>query len=103
MSAVATRSRTRARTVVCRDTRLYDLVALSLSAYVHACYRVRVLGAPFALEERLLVVSSHRSDDDIPLVVGGLYRQAHGLLRRNPGVHFAVRDDLFEPGFFVGY
>jgi 1-acyl-sn-glycerol-3-phosphate acyltransferase len=49
------------------------------------------------------VVSSHRSDDDVPVLVACLYAQAHGRRRRNARLHFAVRDDLFVPGFFAGY
>jgi hypothetical protein len=64
---------------------------------------VRALGAPFALEPRTLVVSSHRSDDDVPVLVACLYRQAHGSWRHNARLHFAVRDDLFVRGFFAGY
>lgn len=99
-----TRTRPHARPAALRgESRLYDLVALGLWAYVHARYRVRVVGAPFVLEEGTLVVSTHRSDDDIPLIAGALYRQAHGLVRRNAQLHFVVRDDLFDPGFFAGY
>jgi hypothetical protein len=66
---------------------------------------VRPLGAPFRMEPRTLVVSSHRSDDDVPVLVTCIYRQAHGRRRRRhgPRLHFTVRDDLFLPGFFAGY
>jgi 1-acyl-sn-glycerol-3-phosphate acyltransferase len=84
-------------------TRLYDAGALGLGAYARARFRVRALGAPFRPAAGALVVSSHRSDDDVPVIVGALYRQAHGLWRRGPRLHFAVRDDLFLPGFFAGY
>jgi 1-acyl-sn-glycerol-3-phosphate acyltransferase len=104
MSAVASPARSRRRAgVPGGESRLYDLVAHGLAAYARARYRVRVLGAPFELQERLLIASSHRSDDDIPLLVGALYGAAHGRLRRGVPVHFVVRDDLFEPGFFAGY
>jgi 1-acyl-sn-glycerol-3-phosphate acyltransferase len=86
-----------------RGSRLYDLVAAGLAGYAHARFRVRVLGAPLRLDERTLLVSSHRSDSDVPLIVAALYRQAHGLLRRGGRIHFAVRDDLFIPGFLAGY
>lgn len=105
MTSVAPR-RTRARppaTAPGSESRLYDAVALGLSVYARRRYRIRVLGAPFELRGRTLLASTHRSDDDIPLLVGALYRQAHGRLRRGPGIHFVVRDDLFEPGFFAGY
>jgi 1-acyl-sn-glycerol-3-phosphate acyltransferase len=83
--------------------RIYDLVALGLASYARARFRVRTLGARFALDPHGLVVSSHRSDDDVPVVVSAFYRPAHGRWRRNGRLHFAVRDDLFIPGFFGGY
>lgn len=105
MGAVATRSRARRHGsgVPGGESRFYDLVALGLRAYVLSRFRVRILGEPFALRHPSLVVSSHRSDDDVPLLVASLYRAAHGPLRHGPAVHFVVRDDLFEPGFFAGY
>ena len=69
-----------------RGSRLYDLVAAGLSAYARARFRVRVLGGPIELSERTLLVSSHRSDDDVPLFVAAVYRQLHGLFRRS-GAH----------------
>jgi 1-acyl-sn-glycerol-3-phosphate acyltransferase len=86
-----------------RGSRLYDLVALGLAGYARTRLRVRVLGAPLELGERTLLVSSHRSDADVPLIVAALYRQAHGPIRRGGRIHFAVRDDLFLPGFLAGY
>jgi hypothetical protein len=85
--------------------RLYDFTALVLATYARARYRVQPLGARFTMQPRTLIVSSHRSDDDVPVLVAGIYRQAHGRLRRRrgPGLHFAVRDDLFLRGFFAGY
>ena len=84
-------------------TLLYDATALGLGAYARARFRVRALGARFEPGPGTLVISSHRSDADVPLIVAALYRQAHGLWRRNRRLHFAVRDDLFLPGFFAGY
>jgi 1-acyl-sn-glycerol-3-phosphate acyltransferase len=84
-------------------TRFYEAVALALGAYARARFQVRALGAPFHPAAGTLVVSSHRSDDDVPLIIAALYRQAHGIWRRNARLHFAVRDDLFLPGFFAGY
>jgi len=85
------------------ESPLYDLVALALAAYAHLRFRIRVLGAPVERRHPTLFVSTHRSDDDVPLLVAALYRRVHGLPRRGPAVHFVVRDDLFEPGFFAGY
>jgi len=83
--------------------RLYDIGAYGVTAYARAKYRIRPLGAPFELQPRTLVVSSHRSDDDVPVLVVCIYPQIHGRWRRGPRLHFAVRDDLFIPGFFAGY
>jgi len=84
--------------------RLYDAVALGLSAYANGGFRVHALGDRFRLEPGGLLVSSHRSDADVPVLVSVLYRQAYGRVRRRgPELHFAVRDDLFVRGFFGGY
>jgi 1-acyl-sn-glycerol-3-phosphate acyltransferase len=83
--------------------RMYDIVAYALGTYARVRYRVRPLGEPFAMAPRTLVVSSHRSDDDVPLLIACVYPQAHGRWRCGPRLHFAVRDDLFIPGFFAGY
>jgi len=84
--------------------RLYDAVALGLTAYARSSFRVRALGERFGLEPGGLVVSSHRSDADVPVLVSILYAHAYGRLRlRGPELHFAVRDDLFLRGFFGGY
>jgi 1-acyl-sn-glycerol-3-phosphate acyltransferase len=83
--------------------RLYDVGAHAIAAYARARYRVRPLGEPFELAPRTLVVSSHRSDDDVPVLVACIYPQIHGRWRRGERLHFAVRDDLFVPGFFAGY
>jgi 1-acyl-sn-glycerol-3-phosphate acyltransferase len=83
--------------------RLYDLTAYALTAYARARFRVRPLGARFEPAPRTLVVSSHRSDNDVPVFVTCIYPQAHGRWNRGPQLHFAVRDDLFLAGFFAGY
>jgi 1-acyl-sn-glycerol-3-phosphate acyltransferase len=82
---------------------MYDIVGYGLGAYARLRYRVRPLGEPFTMAPRTLIVSSHRSDDDVPVLVACIYPQAHGRWRRGPRLHFAVRDDLFIPGFFAGY
>jgi 1-acyl-sn-glycerol-3-phosphate acyltransferase len=84
--------------------RLYDAVALGLGAYARSSFRIRRLGAPFELDPGGLLVSSHRSDADVPVLVSIMYPEAYGRLRRRgPELHFAVRDDLFVHGFFGGY
>jgi len=83
--------------------RLYDLGAYAIGAYARSRFRLQSLGERFTMEPRTLVVSSHRSDADVPVLAAALYRPAHGRWRRGPRLHFAVRDDLFIPGFFGGY
>lgn len=84
--------------------RLYDVVALGLSAYARSRFRVCPLGARFRLDPHSLVVCTHRSDADVPVLISVLYRHAHGRLRvRGRELQFAVRDDLFLRGFFAGY
>jgi 1-acyl-sn-glycerol-3-phosphate acyltransferase len=83
---------------------MYDAVALGLGAYARARFRICPLGERFQLKPRSLVVSTHRSDADVPVLIGTLYPQAYGRVRvRGPELQFAVRDDLFLPGFFAGY
>jgi 1-acyl-sn-glycerol-3-phosphate acyltransferase len=84
--------------------RLYDAVALSLGAYARSRFRVCPLGDRFRLEPHGLVVCTHRSDADVPVLISVLYPHAHGRLRlRGRELQFAVRDDLFLRGFFAGY
>jgi 1-acyl-sn-glycerol-3-phosphate acyltransferase len=84
--------------------RLYDAVALALTAYARSAFRVHPLGDRFRLDPGALVVSSHRSDGDVPVLISVLYEHAYGRFRRRgPELHFAVRDDLFVRGFFGGY
>jgi 1-acyl-sn-glycerol-3-phosphate acyltransferase len=83
---------------------MYDAVALGLGAYSRARFRVCPLGERFQLDPQSLVVSTHRSDADVPVLISTLYPHAYGRLRvRGPELQFAVRDDLFLRGFFAGY
>ena len=83
---------------------LYDLVAAGMRAYTGARFDVRTFHTDrLCLEPRTLYVSTHRSDDDVPLLCGALYFAARLWRRRHVRAAFAVRDDLFEPGFFAGY
>ncbi len=83
-------------------TRVYDLAALVLLVYARTRYRVRALGAPLELRHPSLVVATHRREDDAPVLVGALYPAVRRQLGDGGRVHFAVRDDLFERGFFAG-
>lgn len=76
---------------------LYDLVALGMWLYVHAAYRVIVLGT-LRVGPGQLLVATHRANADVPLICSVLYFRA-GIWRQHRfRLHFAARDDLFEPG-----
>jgi 1-acyl-sn-glycerol-3-phosphate acyltransferase len=82
---------------------LYHPVAFSLTGYARSRFRVRAIGERFELDPGGLIVSSHRSDSDVPVLVSLIYAQAHGRPRRRERkLHFAVRDDLFLRGVFSG-
>jgi 1-acyl-sn-glycerol-3-phosphate acyltransferase len=79
---------------------LYDIVGTGMWAVTRARFDVQVLGDPIPRVERgQLWVATHRAETDVPLI-GGLLMIPGGMWR--PGatarVHFAARDDLFEPG-----
>ena len=83
---------------------LYDLVALGMTGYTDAKYDAAFVGADrLRLEPGMLLVSTHRSDDDVPLLCARLYWAERVWRRTATHLSFAVRDDLFAPGFFAGY
>lgn len=79
---------------------LYDAVGLGMWAMTNARFDLQILGdaVPQVASGQLWVVT-HRAETDVP-VIGGLLMVRGGMLRRRPmsRVHFAARDDLFEPG-----
>lgn len=83
---------------------LYDAVALGMYGYARAAHRVRVV-AP--RDERIvkgtLYVAAHRAETDVPIICGAYYFAARVWGQRRPRLHFAARDDLFQPGFFAGF
>ena len=68
------------------SSRFYELVALGLASYAHASFRIRAVGVPIALDPGGLIVSSHRSDADVPLFVATAYQGLHGRRRRNRAI-----------------
>jgi len=78
---------------------LYDLVGVGMWTFVNARFHVEILGRPLPRVARgQLWVSTHRAETDVPLVAGMLFARA-GMWRHNGArIHFAARDDLFEPG-----
>jgi 1-acyl-sn-glycerol-3-phosphate acyltransferase len=82
---------------------LYDAVATGMRIYSDCAFRVVVLGRERLHAPRhVLLVSTHRSDADVPIICGRLYFADRMYLRRGPRLHFAARDDLFESGALGG-
>jgi 1-acyl-sn-glycerol-3-phosphate acyltransferase len=81
---------------------LFGLVGLGMRAYVRATFRLSILGAENApLRPGMLIVATHRTDHDVPLMGSLLYLE--GRAWRGPSrMHFASRDDLFERGALAG-
>lgn len=82
---------------------LYDGVALAMWSYIHTAFRFRYVGPRFPLEPGLVIVSTHRTETDVPLICGGLYFPTGSWDRRRPRLHFTPRDDMYERGFFAGF
>ncbi|MGB2952379.1 MAG: hypothetical protein WBB74_03165 [Gaiellaceae bacterium] len=86
-----------------RRSTLYDAVGLGMLAYSRAVFDVRLLGLDdFRVEPGTLLVSMHRSNHDVPVICGAIYPGGGMWHRRQTRPWFAVRDDLFLPGFFAG-
>jgi 1-acyl-sn-glycerol-3-phosphate acyltransferase len=87
-----------------RRSVLYDAVGLGMLAFSRARFDVQILGFDdFEVEPGTLFISTHRSDYDVPLICGVIYPRGRMWRRRQTRPWFAVRDDLFLPGFFAGH
>lgn len=83
---------------------VYDLVGTVMRAFTSVAFDVRLLGGEhLAARRRMIMVVTHRSDHDVPIVCGQFYFSHRWWRKRDLLPHFAVRDDLFLPGFFAGY
>jgi 1-acyl-sn-glycerol-3-phosphate acyltransferase len=82
-----------------------DPVALGMTAYVRATFRVRVFGLEhLRIEPGQIFAPSHRSDNDVPLLVTVLYPTwSEAVGAGAPWPTFAAMIELFMPGFFAGY
>jgi 1-acyl-sn-glycerol-3-phosphate acyltransferase len=82
---------------------LYDATGLGMLLYIRASFRVALLGREnFRMGPGMLVVSSHRSDADVPLLAS-CHVFTHGtLFRHRLRLHYAARDDIWEPGILAG-
>jgi 1-acyl-sn-glycerol-3-phosphate acyltransferase len=84
---------------------LYELVGLGMTAYAQLVHRTTMLGRErLRLEPGVVLVSTHLSDADVPVLGGALY--GSGGLWRDPTItrpSFAVANDLLIPGYLAGY
>jgi 1-acyl-sn-glycerol-3-phosphate acyltransferase len=82
---------------------LYDATGLGMLLYIRSSFRLALLGREnFRMRPGMLVVSSHRSDADVPLLAS-CHVFTHGnLFRHRLRLHYAARDDLWEPGVLAG-
>jgi 1-acyl-sn-glycerol-3-phosphate acyltransferase len=84
---------------------LYELVGVGMTAYARLVHRTVVLGVErLRLEPGVVLVSTHLSDADVPVLGGALYGGAR--MWGNPTLtrpSFAVGNDLLLPGYLAGY
>jgi 1-acyl-sn-glycerol-3-phosphate acyltransferase len=82
-----------------------DPVALGMTAYIRSTFRVRVFGREhLRIEPGQIFAPSHRSDNDVPLLISVLYPTWSAAIARGaPWPTFAAMIELFLPGFFAGY
>jgi hypothetical protein len=84
---------------------LYELVGAGMTAYGRLVHRTVVLGAERPrLEPGVVLVCTHLSDADVPILGGALYGSAR--LWSHPATtrpSFAVANDLLLPGYLAGY
>jgi 1-acyl-sn-glycerol-3-phosphate acyltransferase len=82
-----------------------DPVAVGMIAYVRARFRLRVFGrSHLRIEPGQIVAPSHRSDNDVPVLITVLYPAWSAAVARGaPWPTFGAMIELFVPGFFAGY
>jgi hypothetical protein len=84
---------------------LYELVGIGMTAYARLAHRTVVLGVErLRLEPGVVLVSTHLSDADVPVLGGALYGGAR--MWSDPALarpSFAVANDLLLPGYLAGY
>lgn len=77
---------------------LYGAVGAGMAVFARLGFQLRVEGE-LRLGAGTLFVVTHRSHLDVPVLCGALYPRARA--QRRPLPWYAVRDDLFLPGFFA--
>jgi 1-acyl-sn-glycerol-3-phosphate acyltransferase len=82
-----------------------QFVARAMTAYVRAGFRLRVLGLEhLRIEPGMIFAVSHRSDNDVPVVISVLFPPWSLAVRGGtPWPTFAAADDIFLRGFLAGY
>ena len=82
-----------------------DPVALGMTAYIRATFTLRVFGREhLRIESAQIFAPSHRSDNDVPLLISVLYPAWSAAVAHDmPWPTFAAMIELFLPGFFAGY
>jgi 1-acyl-sn-glycerol-3-phosphate acyltransferase len=82
-----------------------DPVALGMTAYVRGRFRLRVFGREHVrIEPGQIFAPSHRSDNDVPVLITVLYPAwAQAVARGASWPTFGAMIELFLPGFFAGY
>jgi 1-acyl-sn-glycerol-3-phosphate acyltransferase len=76
-----------------------------MTAYIRAIFRLRVFGSEhLRIEPGQIFAPSHRSDNDVPLLITVLYPTwSEAVGQGAPWPTFAAMIELFLPGFFAGY
>ncbi|HET7567048.1 MAG TPA: hypothetical protein VFJ91_03595, partial [Gaiellaceae bacterium] len=86
-----------------RRALVYDLVGLGLTLYARLAFRLRTVGDELRLERSTLLVANHPRESDPAVLAGALFSTVHPRpFRPHPLVHFMLRADLHERGFFAG-
>ena len=82
---------------------LYDATAIGMLLYIRASFEVALLGREnLRMRPGMLVVSSHRNDADVPLLASSHVFTDGTFFRHRLRLHYAARDDIWEPGVLAG-
>jgi 1-acyl-sn-glycerol-3-phosphate acyltransferase len=86
-----------------RSELLYDATGLGMLLYIRSSFKVVLLGREnLRMRPGMLVVSSHRTDSDVPLLCVCHVFTHRMLFRHRLRLHYAARDDIWEPGVLAG-
>jgi 1-acyl-sn-glycerol-3-phosphate acyltransferase len=83
---------------------LWHAVGLGTTPYARLAFRIETHDPEgFRMEPGSLIVVTHRTENDVPVVIEEVYGRSRAWADRSQRLHFAARDDLFERGFFAGF